>query len=56
MGLSEKIAMDMLEDEKPLEASDIGFITTVFRDNAIDDRMYKYYSLVLEALIKKERQ
>lgn len=56
MGLSEKIAMDMLGYQKPLDKSDIGFITTVLRDNTVDDRMYYYYSLVLEVLMKKEEQ
>lgn len=53
MGLSEKIAIDMLEGEKPLETSDIGFITTVLRDNAIDDKMHRYYSAVLKLLLER---
>lgn len=53
MGISEKVAIDMLEDGKTLQASDLGFITTVFRDNATDDRMHKYYSLILELLEKE---
>lgn len=53
MGLSGKMVMDMLEEEKTLKKSDIGFITTVFRDNASDDKMHRYYSVVLELLLER---
>jgi len=45
----------ILKEDKALSVSDLGFLTTVLRDNAQDDGMYKYYSEVLKLIIKMRK-
>lgn len=53
MTLSKKIAKDILiygKDEEVIE--DLGFITTVLRDNESDAVMVRYYQMVLAYLTR----
>lgn len=52
--LSMKIVSEMLESSERLTCNDLGFITTVFRDNSENDFMYHYYDSVLRFLIDFE--
>lgn len=47
MTVSYNIAMSMLSEKRELSSFELGFVTTVFRDNASSDEMNDYFSMVL---------
>lgn len=50
MSFSTEIVSKALESNKKLSVEDLGFITTVLRDNSKSDSMYRYYDSVLRFL------
>lgn len=50
MSFSTEIVSKALESNKKLSVEDLGFITTVLRDNCKSDSMYRYYDSVLRFL------
>lgn len=44
MTLSMDIVKKMLKDKKTFDVNDLGFMSTVLRDNEPDDELHRYYS------------
>ena len=54
MSVSTREAMAVLRDNEKLSLNDMGFVTTVFRDDAPTENIAKYYQAVLDMIIEKK--
>lgn len=58
MSLSMHIVKQMLKDKKTFDVNDLGFMSTVLRDNEPDNELHRYYSEIVGFLwdLQKEEK
>lgn len=56
MSLSMHIVKQMLKDKKTFDVNDLGFMSTVLRDNEPDNELHRYYSEMVKFLWNLQKE
>lgn len=56
MSLSMHIVKQMLKDKKTFDVNDLGFMSTVLRDNEPDNELHRYYSEMVKFLWSLQKE